>query len=153
VPGSQQTRKTGSMPGMPRVRQRQRLAEPSSAEPSGGQKSSFLPSGVRPVLSSADQVSGPYHGKMRTPAGHAGAPPIVRLAAGLAAVGVVCFAAGLVIAYFIADHSSSDSSPSSLMAIGLGSAGILLLLLSALLFTGHGLGLLWRYLRRPPRGG
>jgi len=77
----------------------------------------------------------------------------VRLAAGLAAAGAGCLAVGLVIAYFIADHSSSDSSPSSLTAIGLGSAGILLLLLGAVLFTGHGLGLLWRYIRRPPRGG
>jgi hypothetical protein len=90
---------------------------------------------------------------MRTPAARAGSSPTVRLAAGLAVAGVVCFAAGLVIAYFIADHSSSDSSPSSLTAIGLGSAGVLLLLLSALLFTGHGLGLLWRYIRRWPRGG
>lgn len=90
---------------------------------------------------------------MRTPAARAGSSPTVRLAAGLAAAGVGCFAVGLVIAYFIADHSSSDSSPSSLTAIGLGSVGILLLLLSALLFAGHGLGLLWRYIRRPPRGG
>jgi hypothetical protein len=95
----------------------------------------------------------PYHGNMRTPAVRAGSSRTVRLAAGLAAAGVVCFAVGLVIPYLIADHSSSDSSPSSLMALGLGSAGILLLLLSALLFTGHGLGLLWRYIRRPPRGG
>jgi len=90
---------------------------------------------------------------MRTPAVRAGSSPTVRLAAGLAAAGVACFAAGVVIAYFIADHSSSDSSPSSLTAIGLGSAGILLHLLGAVLFTGHGLGLLWRYIRRPPRGG
>ena len=90
---------------------------------------------------------------MRTPAVRAGSSLTVRLAAGLAAAGVVCFAAGVVIAYFIADHSSSDSSSSSLTAIGLSTGGIVLLLLSALLFTGHGLGLLWRYLRRPPRGG
>ena len=90
---------------------------------------------------------------MRTPAARAGSSPTVRLAAGLAAAGVVCFATGLVIAYAIADHSSSDSSPSSLTAIGLGSVGILLLLLSALLVTGYGLGWLWRYIRRPHRGG
>jgi len=90
---------------------------------------------------------------MRTPAVHAGSSLTVRLAVGLAAAGVVFFAGGLVIAYFVADHSSSDSSPSSLTAIGLSSAGILLLALSALLFTSHGLGLLWRYIRRPPRGG
>ena len=77
----------------------------------------------------------------------------MRLAAGLAAAGVVCFATALAVAYFIADHSSSDSSPSSLTAIGLGSAGIVLLLLGALLLAGHGLGMLWRYIRRPPRKG
>jgi hypothetical protein len=98
-------------------------------------------------------VSGPYHGNMRTPAGRAGSSLTVRLAAGLAAAGVACFAAGVAVAYLIADHSSSDSSPSSLTAIGLGSGGIVLLLLGALLFTGHGLGLLWRHIRRPPRGG
>ena len=90
---------------------------------------------------------------MRTPAVHAGSSLTARLAAGLAAAGVVCLAVGLAIAYVIADHSSSDSSPSSLTAIGLGSAGILLLLFSAVLFTGHGLGLLWRHIHRPPRGG
>jgi len=90
---------------------------------------------------------------MPTPAARAGSSRTVRLAAGLAAAGVGCFAAGLVIAYFIADHSSSDSSPSSLTAIGLGSVGIVLFLFGALLFAGHGLGLLWRYIRRPPRGG
>jgi hypothetical protein len=73
----------------------------------------------------------PYHGNTRTPAVRAGSSRTVRLAAGLAAAGVVCFAVGLVIAYLIADHSSSDSSPSSLMAIGSGSAGILLLLRTA----------------------
>lgn len=82
----------------------------------------------------------------------AGSSLTVRLTAGLAAAGVACFAAGLVVAYFIADHSSSDSSPSSLTAIGLATAGILLLVLSALLFTGRGLGRLWRYLRRPRDG-
>ena len=90
---------------------------------------------------------------MPPPAVRAGSSLTVRLAVGLAAAGAACFAAGLVVAYFIADHSSSDSSPSSLTAIGLSSAGILLLLLGALLLTGHGLGLLWRHIRRPPPGG
>ena len=87
------------------------------------------------------------------PAVLAGSSPTVRLAAGLAAAGVACFAAGVAVAYLIADHSSSDSSPSSLTAIGLGSAGILLLLLGALVLTGPGLGLLWRHIHRPHRGG
>jgi hypothetical protein len=74
----------------------------------------------------------------------------VRLAGGAAAAGAACIVAGLFIAYFIADHSSSDSSPSSLTAIGLGVLGILLVLVSAVLFIGHGLGRLWRWVRRPP---
>lgn len=85
---------------------------------------------------------------MRTPAVYARSSLTVRVAVGLAAAGVVCFAAGLVVAYVIADHSSSDSSPSSLTAIGLSSAGVLLLLLGVLLFTGHGLALLWRGIRK-----
>jgi uncharacterized membrane protein YbhN (UPF0104 family) len=65
--------------------------------------------------------------------------------------GATCIVAGLVIAYLIADHSSSDSSPSSLTAIGLGALGALLVLVSAVVFIGHGLGRLWRWVRRPPR--
>lgn len=75
----------------------------------------------------------------------------VRLAAGAAAAGATCIVAGLFIAYLIVGHSSSDSSPSSLTAIGLGVLGILLVLVSAVLFIGHGLGRLWRWVRRPPR--
>jgi len=75
----------------------------------------------------------------------------VRLAVGAAGTGAICIVAGLLIAYLIAHHSSSDSSPSSLAAIGLGSLGLLLVLLSAVLFIGRGLGQLWRWLRKPPR--
>jgi hypothetical protein len=75
----------------------------------------------------------------------------VRLAAGAAVAGATCIVAGLVIAYLIADHSSSDSSPSSLTAIGLGALGVLLVLVSAVLFLGHGRGRLWRWVLRPPR--
>jgi hypothetical protein len=75
----------------------------------------------------------------------------VRLAAGAAAAGAACIVAGLVTAHLIADHSSSDSSPSSLTAIGLAALGVLLVLASAVLFIGHGLGRLWRWARRPPR--
>jgi hypothetical protein len=74
----------------------------------------------------------------------------VRLAAGAAVAGVTCIVAGLFIAYLIADHSSSDSSPSSLTAIGLGVLGVLLVLVSAVLFIGHGLRRLRRWVRRPP---
>ena len=75
----------------------------------------------------------------------------VRLTAGAAVAGATCIVAGLFIAYLIADHSSSDSSPSSLTAIGLGVLGVLLVLVSAALFIGHGRGRLWRWARRPPR--
>jgi hypothetical protein len=75
----------------------------------------------------------------------------VRLAIGGAAAGMLCFAASLAVAYLIADHSSSDSSPSSLTAIGLAGLGALLLMMSAVLLIGIGLGQLGRLLRRPPR--
>jgi multisubunit Na+/H+ antiporter MnhB subunit len=81
-----------------------------------------------------------------------GTSRVLRLAAGLAAGGVVCIIASVLIAYLIADHSSSDSSPSSLTAIGLGGLGVLLILLGGLLLIGGGLERLWRR-ARPPSGG
>jgi hypothetical protein len=75
----------------------------------------------------------------------------VRLAVGVAVTGAICIVAGLLIAYLIAGHASSDSSPSSLTVIGLGCLGLLLVLLSAVLFIGRGLGQLWPWLRKPPR--
>ena len=75
----------------------------------------------------------------------------MRLAAGAAAAGATCIVAGLFIAYLIAGHSSSDSSPSSLTAIGLGVPGVLLVLASEVLFIGHGLGRLRRWARGTPR--
>ena len=74
----------------------------------------------------------------------------VRLAVGAAVAGATCIVAGLFLAYLIAGHSSSDSAPSSLTAIGLGVLGVLLILVSAVLFLGHGLGRLRRRVRRPP---
>jgi len=88
---------------------------------------------------------------MRTPARRTGWSLTVRLAVGVAIIGVICIVAGLLIAYLVADHSSADSSPSSLTAIGLGCLGFLLVLPSAVLFIGRGGGLLWRWLRKPPR--
>jgi len=88
---------------------------------------------------------------MRTPARRTGWSLTVRLAVGVAIIGVICIVAGLLIAYLVADHSSADSSPSSLTAIGLGCLGFLLVLPSAVLFIGRGGGLLWRWLRQPPR--
>jgi hypothetical protein len=59
----------------------------------------------------------------------------------------------MLVAIAVADHSSSDSSPSSLIAIGLGSIGVILVVLGCLLFAAVALGRLWRSVSRPPRGG
>jgi hypothetical protein len=89
---------------------------------------------------------------MRTPTPRTGSSLAVRLAAGATVTGVLSIGAGVAVAYLIADHSSSDSSPSSLTAIALIELGLLLALLGALLFAGIGLVRLWRRARRPPRG-
>ena len=81
-----------------------------------------------------------------------GSTLVLGLAAGLAVTGIVCIAVGLLIAYLIADHSSSDSSPSSLTAIGLGGLGFLLVLVSVLLVIGSGLERLWRRVHAPSGG-
>jgi hypothetical protein len=75
-----------------------------------------------------------------------------RLGTGLAAGGGICIVASMLIAFFIADHSSSDSSASSLIAIGLGSIGVALVVLGSALLAGLGLGQLWRYIRRLSHG-
>jgi hypothetical protein len=76
---------------------------------------------------------------MRPPVTSAGWSRPVRLAIVLGAVGGTCIVAGVAVAYLIADHSYSDSSPSSLTAIGLGEAGIAALALSGALLSGIGL--------------
>jgi len=48
------------------------------------------------------------------------------------------------VAYLIADHSSSDSSPSSLVAVGLGGLGFLSVVLGAAVFIGAALARVWR---------
>ncbi len=77
-----------------------------------------------------------------------------RLAVALASLGGVCIVAGILVAYLIADHSSSDSSPSSLAAIGLGGFGFLSVLLGAALFIAAALARLWRgsHGAKPTRG-
>jgi len=70
----------------------------------------------------------------------------------LAAIGGICLVAGMLVATLIADHSSSDSSPSSLIAIGLGSIGVILVVLGCVLFAAVALGRLWRWASRVPRG-
>ncbi len=81
---------------------------------------------------------------MRAPTRPGRSALALRLAAGLASTGGVCLAASLLTAYLLADHSSPDSSASSLTATGLGGAGLLL----GLLLIGGGLGRLWRRARR-----
>ena len=83
---------------------------------------------------------------MRIPAGLASRSAAWRLAVGLAALGGLCLVASILIAMFIADHSSSDSSPSSLIAIGLGGFGFFAALAGALLGAGIALT---RRLRHP----
>jgi CO/xanthine dehydrogenase Mo-binding subunit len=73
---------------------------------------------------------------------------VTRLAVGLAAIGGICLVAGMLVAIVIADHSSSDSSPSSLIAIGLGSIGIILVVLGCAVLAAVGLGRLWRWASR-----
>jgi hypothetical protein len=69
---------------------------------------------------------------------------VLRVAVWLAVAGAASVIAGLLTAYLIADHSSSDSSPSSLAAIGLGAAGLLLILIGLALLLGIGLERLLR---------
>jgi hypothetical protein len=76
----------------------------------------------------------------------------VWLAVVLAASGGICIVASLLTAFLVADHSSSDSSPSSLIAIGLGGLGVLALALGALLLGGIALARLWRRARSPQAG-
>lgn len=75
----------------------------------------------------------------------------VWLAVALAAAGGICIVASMLTAFLVADHSSSDSSPSSLIAIGLGGLGVLAVALGALLLGGIALARLWRRARRSPR--
>jgi len=79
---------------------------------------------------------------------------------GLAGVGRtaadgVCTVADTLIAFLIANHSSPDSTPSSLVAIGLDGIGVVLVLPGCVLFTGQALVRLWHWARRlrPRRSG
>lgn len=71
-----------------------------------------------------------------------------RLAVGFAAIGGICLVAGMLAAILVADHSSSDSSPSSLIAIGLGSIGVILVVLGCVLFAAVALGRFGRWATR-----
>jgi predicted branched-subunit amino acid permease len=80
-----------------------------------------------------------------------GSSRAARVAAGLAAAGGISIVASMLIGFLIADHSSSDSSPSSLLAIGLAGIGVMLVVLGCAVFTALALGWLWRRARRLPR--
>jgi hypothetical protein len=97
--------------------------------------------------------SRPYHEDMGTAGKRTGWSLAWRLAVALAlaALGGICLVASMLIAFFIADHSSSDSSASSLIAIGLGGLGFLAALLGAVLLGGVALARFWRRARRPPQ--
>jgi hypothetical protein len=101
----------------------------------------------------ARQSRGLYRKEMSTPATSTELSLPVRLAIILAASAVGCIAASVLIAYLIADHSSSDSSPSSLIAIGLGGLGFLTVLLSGALLGAIALVRHWRRPRRAPHSG
>jgi hypothetical protein len=66
----------------------------------------------------------------------------------VAASGGICLVAGMLVALLVADHSSSDGSPSALIAIGLGSLGVLAVVLGALILAGAALARLRRRSRR-----
>jgi hypothetical protein len=94
----------------------------------------------------------PIVGSMRTPVKRAGRSVAVWLAVALAAVGGVLLVASVLVAFLVADHSSSDSSASSVIAIGLGGLGFLAFILSGALLGVVALARLWRRVRRPVRG-
>ena len=81
-----------------------------------------------------------------------GSSPAARLGTGLAAGGGICIVASMLIAFVVADHSSSDSSPSSLAAIGLGTMGAALVVLGAAVRAVVSVAWLWRRVRRSPHG-
>jgi hypothetical protein len=87
-------------------------------------------------------------GKVSSRSQRPGRSRAARLGTSLAAGGGICIVASMLIAFLVADHSSSDSSPSSLIAIGLGSIGVALVLLGSALLAALSAGQLWRWVRR-----
>ena len=75
------------------------------------------------------------------------------LSIGLAAGGGICIVASVLIAFLFADHSSSDSSPSTLTAIGLGTIGVALVILGAAVRAAVSLLRLSHQVRRSLHGG
>jgi small-conductance mechanosensitive channel len=79
----------------------------------------------------------------------------VRLAVAAAVLGGICMAAGLFVSVVVADHSSSDSSGSSITAILLIALGLLAVLAAVAVFgciaLARGAALLWQRLARGRR--
>jgi hypothetical protein len=84
---------------------------------------------------------------MNRPAGARRSLP-TRVAVSLAAGGGISVVSGMLFSFFVADHSSSDSSPSALIAIALGAIGFLAVVLGMLIFAGIAVVRLWRLGRR-----
>jgi integral membrane sensor domain MASE1 len=76
---------------------------------------------------------------------------ILWLAVRLAALGGILLVASFLVAFLVADHSSSDSSASSLVAIVAGALGYLALVVAAALLGVVAMARLWRRVRRPVR--
>ena len=125
-------------------------ATPARSRPLTGDRA---PRGAGVYLcAQARRARGAYRGSMRTPVKRAGRSVAVWLAVSLAAVGGVLLVASVLVAFLVADHSSSDSSASSVIAIGLGGVGFLAFVLSGVLLGVVALARLWRRVRRPVRG-
>jgi hypothetical protein len=87
---------------------------------------------------------------MSTPVRRAPPSVPVRVALALVVLGGLSMVASIPVAYLLADHSSSDSSPSSLIAIGLGGYGFATVLLGGVLLGAVALTRLVRRTRRAP---
>ena len=69
---------------------------------------------------------------------------VVWIGVAVAASGVICLVASVLTALLVADHSSSDSSASSLIAIGLAGLGVLAVILGSVILAGAALARRWR---------
>jgi hypothetical protein len=87
-------------------------------------------------------------GQVRNLRPRSGPSLVVWVGVVIAASGGFCLVASILIAFLVADRSSSDSSPSSLIAIGLGTLGVLAVILGVVILAGAALARLWRRSRR-----
>ena len=73
---------------------------------------------------------------------------VVWIGVAVAASGGICLVASVLTALLVAGHSSSDSSASSLIAIGLAGLGVLAVVLGGVILAGAALARLWRRSRQ-----